>query len=389
MLRVCHLSPTYFAPESIVGGGERFAEELARTMAARADVRFVSFGRRALRERPVAPRGERDTGYERRILRSWTRSKMTPFSPRLAGALAGADVVHCHQYFVLPTFLAAWLGRLRRQRVFVTDLGGGAWTPGYQIDQSRWIAGHLPLSEYAARALPGRNRRFRVIYGGVDTARFTPRPEAVHDGSVVFLGRILPHKGLDVLVEGLPPEVPLDVVGPAPDAAWAPYVERLRALAAGKRVRFLHGLDDAAVVGHLHRAMALVHPTPVDASGSAGAHELFGLAVAEALACGCPVVASRAASLPEIVEDGVSGLLVPPNDPAALGAAVRRLAAEPDLWRRLSAAGPRRIAERFTWERVVDRCLAAYRELGDEPDGRHRPDRPDRPGEREGGPCAS
>jgi glycosyltransferase involved in cell wall biosynthesis len=350
MLRVCHVTPTYFAPESFVGGGERFAEELALAMSRRAEVKLVSFGRRAVRER-------RSPSYERVILRSWTRHQMTPFSPRLFAELAGADVVHCHQYFVLPTFLAALAGRLRGSRVFVSDLGGGAWTPGYQIDQSRWITAHLPISRYAASPLPGRNRRSHVIYGGVDLSRYPPRAAAEHDGSVVFLGRILPHKGIHVLIEGLPAGVPLRVMGTAPDAA---YLARLRRAAAGKPVTFALGLGDAEILGFLQRAMALIHPTPVDAGGSAGANELLGLAPIEAMACGCPVIASAVASLPEIVHDGVDGLLVPPNDPAAIAGAIARLRDDDALWRRLSFAARRTVEASFTWEAVVERCLAAY-----------------------------
>jgi len=354
MLRVCHVSPTYFAPESVLGGGERFAEELARAMAARhreiAEVKLVSFGARARRERP-APR------YERVILRNWTRHRMTPFSPALFREIAGADVVHCHQYFVLPTFLAAAAGRLAGRRVFVTDLGGGGWTPGYQIDASRWITAHLPVSRYAARALPGRNRRCHVIYGGVDPARYPLRTELAHDGSVIFLGRLLPHKGIHFLIEGLPPGVPLHVVGREGDPV---YVERLAALAAGKEVRFHRDLDDAAVGELLGRAMALVHPTPVDAGGSAGAHELFGLALVEAMARGCPVIAADAASLPEIVIPEENGLLVPPNQPQAIGKAIERLRGDSALWQRLAAGARRRVESDFTWERVVDRCLEAY-----------------------------
>jgi glycosyltransferase involved in cell wall biosynthesis len=349
-LRVCHVSPTYFGPESLLGGGERFAEELARAMAARAEVRLVSFGPRAFRERP-APH------FERVILRRWGSRPMVPFSPGLFRELAGADVIHCHQYFVLPTFLAALSGRLRGARIFVSDLGGGAWTPGYQIDQSRWIAAHLPISEYAARGLHGRNRRHRVIYGGVDLARYPRRPAPEHDGSAVFLGRVLPHKGVHVLIAGLPEGIPLHVIGPALDPG---YLERLRELAAGKEVHFHGPLPDGEVIERLGRAMALVHPTPVDADGSAGVNELFGLALVEAMARGCPVIAADAASLPEIVEPEVSGLLVPPNDPAAIAGALRRLRGDAELWRRLSAGARRRVEERFTWERVVDRCLEAY-----------------------------
>lgn len=346
------MSPTYFAPESVLGGGERFAEELARAMADRAEVKLVSFGPRAFRETPKP-------GFERVILKSRTRDRMTPFSAGLFRELSGADVIHCHQYFTLPTFLAALSGRLRGSRVFVSDLGGGGWTPGYQVDQSRWIAAHLPISKYAARTLPGRNRTFRVIHGGVDLARYPMRPELAHDDSVVFLGRVLPHKGIHVLIEGLPPGMTLHVIGPATDPA---YLEWLRTMAPGKDVRFHGALPDPEVIAHLSRALALVHPTPVDASGSAGVNELFGLALVEALACGCPVIASDAASLPEIVTHGQDGLLVPPNRPEAIREAILRLRDDPALWRRLAEAARRTVEERFTWDRVVDRCLAAYGE---------------------------
>jgi glycosyltransferase involved in cell wall biosynthesis len=350
MLRVCHVTPTFFAPESVLGGGERFAEELARAASKTAIVKLVSFGRTAQREQ-LSPT------FERVILRSWTRRQMVPYSPALRRELQGADVIHCHQYFVLSTFLAALHGHRGGSRVFVSDLGGGAWTPGYQIDQSRWITGHLPISEYAARAFPGRRRPYRVIYCGVDLERYPPRDTVHHDGSVVFLGRLLPHKGIHFLIAGLPPGVTLHVIGSLLDTV---YFESLRRLAAGKDVRFHLGLSDAEVIDVLNRSMALVHPTPLDSTGSASAHELFGLALVEAMACGCPVIASRAASLPEIVEHESNGLLVAPNDPAAITSAICRLGADPDLWARLSAGARRRVEERFTWDHVADRCLAAY-----------------------------
>jgi glycosyltransferase involved in cell wall biosynthesis len=350
MLRVCHVSPTYFAPDSVLGGGERFAEELARTMSSRAEVKLVSFGRRAARER-------QSPTYERVILKNWSPWKLVPFSPWLRRELRGADVIHCHQYFMFPTFLSAWLGSRQGSRVFVSDLGGGAWTPGFHIDQSRWITAHLPISRYAASSMPGRPGPYRVIYCGVDVARYPARAAPGHDGSAVFLGRLLPHKGIHFLIAGLPAGMTLHIIGSALDSA---YLERLRQLAAGKEVHFHLELADAEVIAILQRAMTLVHPTPVDAGGSAREYELFGLAPVEAMACGCPVIASRVASLPEIVEHERQGLLVPPNDSAAIGAAIRRLAGDPALWARLASAARRRVEERFTWDRVVERCLASY-----------------------------
>jgi glycosyltransferase involved in cell wall biosynthesis len=349
-MRVCHVSPTYFSPESVLGGGERYAEELSRAMSHRAEVKFISFGRRAIRERVSA-------SLERIILRSWSPGVLSPWSPRLFAELRNADVIHCYQYFGLPTFLAALWGRMLGVRVFVSDLGGGGWTPGYHFDQSRWIAAHLPISEYAARFLPGRNRRCQIIYGGVDLEKFPMRPRPEHDGSVVFLGRILPHKGVHFLIEGLPPDVQLNVLGTSGNDA---YLSKLRELASGKRVAFRLGLSDTEIVGFLQRAMVLVHPTPVDEGGLAGVSELFGLALVEAMACGCPVIASNTASLPEIVKDGLNGFLVPPNEPSEIKEKIRRLGASLPIWAQLSEDG-RTIAERqFTWEAVVQRCLSAY-----------------------------
>lgn len=341
-----------------MGGGERFVEELARAMSRRLDVKLVSFGLPPVRERPLP-------GLERVVLPRWTSSPTAPFHPRLFLELAGADVVHCHHYFSLPTFLSAtWAGAILRKPVFVSDLGGGGWTPGFHIDQSRWIEAHLPISCYAAEMLPGANRRHRVIYGGVDLAHHPPRQEARHDGSVVFLGRLLPHKGVHLLIEGLPEDVELHVVAAS---SHPPYEERLRRTCGDKRVRFHNRISDDGRVRLLQNAMALVHPTPVDADGNAGANELFGLALVEAMACGCPVIASDVASLPEIVVDRETGLLVPPNDPTAIGRAIEDLAGDIELWRRLSAGARRRVEERFTWDHVADRCLRAYG-LGREPE---------------------
>jgi glycosyltransferase involved in cell wall biosynthesis len=257
----------------------------------------------------------------------------------------------------LPTFLAALFSKLRGVPVFVSDLGGGGWTPGYQIGLGGWLSGHLPISQYAARDLPVGHRNAGVILGGIDLAKYPPRTELRHDGTAVFLGRILPHKGIHYLIEGLPKECRLLVVGPV---GSADYLDRLKRLAAGKRVEFLHGLSDAEVTNILRSAAALVHPTPTDSLGGAGVNELLGLAVLEAMASNCPPIVSNAASLPELVEHDVSGLIVPPNDPAAIRIAIQKVLEIPGVWRRLAVNARSRVEREFTWPKVVDRCLRAY-----------------------------
>jgi len=91
--------------------------------------------------------------------------------------------------------------------------------------------------------------------------------------------------------------------------------------------------------------------------------ELLGLVVLEAMASGTPVVASRIGGLPEVVEDGVSGFLVPPGDVAALRERLAQILRDPALGRRLGANARAVVLERFTWAKVAERCLAAYADL--------------------------
>jgi glycosyltransferase involved in cell wall biosynthesis len=347
---VVHVSPTYFSPESVIGGGERYAEELSRAMAERVAVRFVSFGARAYRER-VTDR------YERVILKSWTRAKMTPFSPFLHRELKGARAVHCYQFNTLSTFCATLFARQMRLPVFVTDLGGGGWTPGYHIDLSRWISGHLPISKYAALKLPSGCKTAPAIYGGVDLVKYPAREKLHHNGTVVFLGRILPHKGVHDLIQGLPDGVPLRIIGPVADDA---YLAHLNELARGRPVTFLHGLSDAQIGRELRQAAALVHPTPVGEGASAGVNELLGLAVLEAMASNCPVIVSDAASLPELVVHEVSGIIVPPNSPDALRAAMTSVVADFPRWTRFAVEARKRVEQNFVWPKTVERCMHAY-----------------------------
>ena len=202
-IRVAHLVPAPFDPDDgIIGGAERYAFELARHMADHVPTELISFGPR---ERSATVGNLRV-----RVLRAhYVRGQRTnPVSTELWRALGDATVVHCHQQHVLATSVAAFCTRLRRRRVFVTDLGGGGLDVSTYVSTDRWFHGHLHISEYS-RKVSGheRNPRARVILGGVDTSMFAPHPG---DGeAVLFVGRLLPHKGVHDLIDSLPPRVPL------------------------------------------------------------------------------------------------------------------------------------------------------------------------------------
>ena len=353
-IRVAHLVPAPFDPEDgIIGGAERYSFELARHMADHVPTELISFGPR---ERSATVGNLRV-----RVLRAhYVRGQRTnPVSTELWRALGDATVVHCHQQHVLATSVAAFCSRLRRRRVFVTDLGGGGLDVSTYVSTDRWFHGHLHVSEYS-RKVSGheRNPRARVILGGVDTSMFSPHPG---DGeAVLFVGRLLPHKGVHDLIDSLPPRVPLRIIGRAMDAE---YLNLLRARAAGKCVTFLHDVADAGLVEEYRRAACVVLPSVYTTPDGRTTlvPELLGQTLLEAMACGRPAICTDVASMPEVVVHGDTGYVVPPGNPAALGAAIGGVLADPAAAGRMGARGRARAVEHFSWSKVVERCLAAYR----------------------------
>lgn len=353
--RVLHLVPALFGSDGAVGGAERYALELARHMAEVVPTTLLSFGRQGRNETrgPLRIRVLGEPWYVR-------GQRFNPFQWSMFAALREADVIHCHQQHVLASSLAALFGRLSRRRVFVSDLGGGGWDISAYLGTDRWYNGHLHISEYSRTIAGHRGKRWaHVILGGVDTMKFSPDRTIERDQTVLFVGRLLPHKGINYLIEALPPGLRLEVVGPALDEQ---YLEDLHKLAAGKCVTFHTGCDDAALVEHYRRAMCIVLPSVYRSTHGVEtpAPELLGQTLLEGMACGAPALCTAIASLPEVVEDGVNGFVVPPNSPAALCERLCWLRAHPQAAAAMGAAGRRRVLERFTWPSVVRRCLTIY-----------------------------
>jgi glycosyltransferase involved in cell wall biosynthesis len=352
---VLHVVPALFGTSGIVGGAERYAFELARHMADRVPTRLLSFG---------SPQAEiREGNLEVRVIAdAWhVRGQRTnPFTAAIVPEILKADVVHCHQHHILMSSAAAAICRLTGRRVFATDLGGGGWDISAYVSTDRWFHGHLHISEYSRRISHHEDKPWaRVILGGVDTVKFSPDPSVARTTRALFVGRLLPHKGVADLIAALPDAIGLDIVGP-PNTTGE--VESLKAQAAGKTIAFHHDVRDAVLIDTYRRALGLVLPSVYRTRH--GQHtnvpELLGQTLLEAMACATPVICTRVASMPEIVEDGVSGFIVEPGDSATLGARLRWLADHPVEASAMGTAGRERVLEHFQWPAVVDRCLDAY-----------------------------
>lgn len=217
-------------------------------------------------------------------------------------------------------------------------------------------------------ALLGVSRdRVSVVHHGVDKS-FGPRGEAevaavrrrhgLAGDYFLAVGTLQPRKNLRRVVEAFQAlrkdHVPLSlaVVGPV---GWGDsgLAARPQTTSPVDGVRYLGRVPDADLAALYTGATGLVYPS---------LYEGFGLPTLEAMACGCPVVASNRGALPEVV--GQAGLLVDPLRTTEIEAAMRRLADDPEQRARLAALGHER-ARGFTWERAAEETLAVYLALAD------------------------
>lgn len=200
-----------------------------------------------------------------------------------------------------------------------------------------------------------RPDRVQVVPLGADPVRFAPTgPIATLDPGrwLLTVARLMPHKGIDTGIEALAqlgPEchdVGYAIIGEGPDR------ERLERLAeanhVGRRVRFLSGVDDAELPSYYRAATLYLGLSREQGEEAEG----FGLALVESQSCGVPVLAGRSGGTADALREGVSGWLVPTNDPTAAAARIRAVLEDEELRRNAGQAGRRLVEERLNWSRA-------------------------------------
>jgi glycosyltransferase involved in cell wall biosynthesis len=195
-------------------------------------------------------------------------------------------------------------------------------------------------------------RRWRIVPNGIDPQRFRPDGPASGDGGLLFVGRLVPYKGIEVLLQAvsrLRPRPPLRIVGDGPlrklleHKAQSLYID----------VEFLGRVPEAQLPALYRGAEATVLP-------SVNRQEAFGIALVESMACGTPVVASDLPGVGDVARLG--GLVARAGDPDALAAQLRRVL-DPGFAIARGPALARRAHEAYSWDAVTDRIEAVYREV--------------------------
>jgi glycogen(starch) synthase len=219
-----------------------------------------------------------------------------------------------------------------------------------------WVTGcSRSMLEQTRRVVPEIVRRSSVVLNGMDTGRISVSALPFDPPVVLLLSRLVPEKGIDVALHACVrvsselPDVQVALAGDGPEReALVALVDELD---LGDTVEFLGGVPMHDVAAVLQRATVVVVPSRYE--------EPFGLVAVEAGLAGRPVVASRVGGLPEVVEDGRNGLLVPQDDPDALADAILTVLRNPGFAQRLGAEGRARAERDFG----LDRHVTAYEEL--------------------------
>ena len=373
-------------PPHIYGGAGVVADQLSRALARRMAVEVRCFGDRQTPEGDITVRG----------YAPWDRLKASNGEPKFAPALetlsiglamardhVDADVAHAHTWYA--DMGALWIRTLYRIPLVVTlhsmeplrpwkadQLGSGyllsTWIEKTAVEAAdRVIAVSAKMRDDIIQYFRVDPKKVVVIHNGIDPDRFrrTDRKDAlakwgVTEPYVLFVGRITDQKGIFHLLEAapkLPERVQVVLCASAPDT---PEIEqRLKAaLPKHPNVKWIPAMVPVEEVVQLY-SHAAVFACP-------SVYEPFGLINLEAMACGTAVVASAVGGILEVVEDGVTGLLVPPARPVDLADAIRKLLDDPTRARQMGAAGRTRVEEKFSWASVAERTEGVYRDAIEE-----------------------
>ena len=358
MAKIAYLTPLYFSDESYIGGGERYPLNLARGVVASSggadSVDLISFGPSA-RSYSIAP------GLSVKVLKAARTplNSLDVVSWDLPAAIADADLIHIHQAYTRCSEMALLIAKQQGKAIVVTDHGGTTSSLGTSVGALELADQVVAYSDFGA-SLYRTNRPITIVRGGVDGSHFEPSETPVERDRVLYVGRLLPHKGIDQLISATPADIPLTICG----RVYHPeYFEVLKSLCADKNVHFITDANDDNIRSLYRRAWVNVLPSVYrDYYGNMHlSPELMGFTLLEAMACGTPAICSNVAAMPEYVQDGETGYVY--DDLATLTQRITELAGDPALVDRLGRAARRKIETEYDYRVAGAKLIAIYAPL--------------------------
>ena len=372
-MNILQVAP-YFHPH--LGGVENHVHHLGLKLLERGHQVTVLTSRL-----PGTPEREEREGLTILRERAWGFPMSTPICPGMKRRVREieADLVHAHTPPPLDSYYAA-KGCERIGRPFVltyhcdpipsNSLGNlmlglyrRVWGPA-TLRRARKVI--VTTKSYAATSLVAWRHDSEVVQQAVDTRMFAPsgrgeelRKKLGADGKVVvlFVGRMVPHKGVQHLLRAVPQldkETVVWLVGRGPE------LERMKKLAAdlgiADRVAFFDDVDDATLPSYYDACDIFTLP-------STSRLEAFGIAALQGMSTGKPVVVCDIPGVRDVVSNGVHGLVAEPGNPESLAGCLNLLARDPEARRRMGSKGRERVEAEYSWSQVVEKIESIYEQV--------------------------
>ncbi|MCG6962561.1 MAG: glycosyltransferase family 4 protein [Acidobacteria bacterium] len=283
------------------------------------------------------------------------------------------DLVHCH-WLISSGLMGALAAGARNRPLVVSAHGSDVFLQNLLFQTAnRFVLERARVCTVNSAGTRTRvhnidaNARTEIVPMGIHPSLYGPHLASVEvrrrmgggQPQVLFIGRFSRHKGVGHLVRAMPeiarthPQARLALIGFGPEEA---NIRRAVAEAGLEdRVRLVGPIPHSEVPVWLASADLVVLPSEKV--------EGLGVALLEALASGTPVVGSRVGGIPDVIRDGVTGLLCAPADPQDLAAKCTRLLGDEELRRRTTEEGRKLVTQAFSWERIASRFDDIFREL--------------------------
>jgi glycosyltransferase involved in cell wall biosynthesis len=356
-MKVVHVTPTYFDNSSIIGGGERYPTELALWMSKVVDTTLVSF---APQRKSYQQENLKVEIYP--VKRLIHGNKVNPLTFRYLRSLWNADVIHVHHIHTLVSDMACLIGYLLGKRVVVTDYGGGgSFALSHRLPVFQGYQNAITYSKFGLDFLPpALQKKAVLIKGGIDIQKFCPDDSTKREKKVLYVGRILPHKGIDYLIAGFRQldrfDYKLRIIGRVYNEE---YYEYLKQLAAGLSVDFVHDADDQRLIQEYRTATVTVLPSVHTSYNGlySPVPELMGFTLLESQACGTPVICTDAGAMSEFVDNERTGFVAQQNSAESLCKALQQVI---DLQESQQQNHCRQWISLLDWSTVVSRHLDTY-----------------------------
>lgn len=352
--RILHISPIYFSEEGMLGGGERAPLELAKTMSREYEVKYISFGSKAecLKSDNLIMKIYQYIGLLH-------YNKGNPINLKFLSEIKWADVIHCHQYHNIITNFAILFSKLIGKQVFVTDYGGAAFNFAYELKLGTLVDKFLVISKFGKQFFDNFSDKTEVAYLGVDKNKFYPLPDKKQE-YVLYVGRILPHKGISYLISAVNSlDVELHIVG---SPLYKEYFDYLNSITNKRKIKFILNVDDKELLEEYNNALITVLPSVYRDiyNNYHKAPELLGLTLLESMACETPVICTEVGGMPEIVIDGETGYIVPPNDSETIAEKINYLVNHKEEAKEMGKKARKFVLEKFTTDKTAKKYLNTY-----------------------------